>query len=124
MYYRQPKYYGEFKCIGSECTANCCYGWKIEWTKDEVDKVKNAPNCSAELKEKIENCFVPDANKDENAFLIYFDERGSCPCVTEEGLCSVQKELGAEYLSLTCTIYPRYNSFINVIWFRNKNNDA
>ena len=40
MYCRQPKYYGEFKCIGPECTANCCYGWRINWKKGEIDKVK------------------------------------------------------------------------------------
>ena len=113
MYYRQPKYYGEFSCIGPECTANCCYGWRIDWKKDEIDKVKNAPNCSAELKEKIENSFVPRPEKGEDAFVVKLDEHGMCPCITEEGLCSIQKELGAEYMSRTCMTYPRYNSFVN-----------
>ena len=115
MYYRQPKYFAEFKCIGPECTANCCYGWRIDWTKSEVDKVKNAPNCSADLKTKVENGFIPkDANeKGEEIFIVKFDDRERCPCVTEEGLCQIQKELGAEYLSRICTIYPRYNSFVD-----------
>ena len=108
MYFRQPKYYSEFKCIGPECTANCCYGWRIDWKKDEIDKVKNAPNCSAELKKLIENSFIFIS---EDKYQVVFDERGKCPCVTEDGLCRIQKELGAEYLSKTCMYYPRYNTF-------------
>ena len=106
MYYRQPRYYGEFKCIGPECKANCCYGWHIDWKKDEVEKVKNAPNSSEELRKEIENTFTPQG---EDKYIVKFDEKGKCPCVTEEGLCRIQKELGAEYLSHVCTIYPRYN---------------
>lgn len=106
MFYRQPKYYGEFQCIGGDCSDNCCYGWRIDWTKEEVDKVKSAPNISPELKELVERSFIQRRN-DENKYVVKFDERGKCPCVTEEGLCSIQKELGAEYLSKTCMEYPR-----------------
>lgn len=113
MYYKQPGYYGEFMCSGSECTANCCFGWRIDWKKTEIDKVKNAPNCSAVLKEIVENNFVPRYIKDENAYVVKLGEDGRCPCQTEEGLCLIQKELGAEYLSDTCTVYPRYNAFSN-----------
>lgn len=112
-FYRQPRYYNQFACIGSECSANCCYGWRINWKGDEVDKIKNAPGCSPELKEKIENSFVLDDTKGENDYRVEFDERGKCPCVTEDGLCQIQKELGAGYLSKTCMIYPRSNVFFN-----------
>ena len=111
MDYRQPKYYGEFKCSGSECTVNCCFGWNIQWSKDEIDKVKNAPNCSESLKELIENSFIKSEEKNENNFLVKLSESQRCPCQTEDGLCMIQKELGAEYLSDTCTVYPRFNAF-------------
>ena len=111
MNYRQPKYFSEFRCSGSECTASCCFGWDIGWTKDEIDKVKNDPNCSESLKELMENSFVQADEKDENKFLVKFPENQRCPCQTEDGLCMIQKELGAEYLSYTCTIYPRLNAF-------------
>lgn len=113
MYYRQPKYYGEFKCSGSECTANCCFGWRIDWKKEEIDKVKNAPNCSAVLKEIIENSFIPNKEINDNAYMVKFGENAKCPCQTEQGLCLIQKELGYEFLSNTCMIYPRYNAFNN-----------
>lgn len=113
MYYRQPKYYSEFRCSGAGCAANCCYGWRIDWKKREIDKVKNAPNCSTRLKEIIENSFIPKDGKDEGAYVVKLSENGKCPCQTEEGLCLIQKELGAEYLSNTCMIYPRHNAFID-----------
>ncbi len=105
MYYRQPRYYEDFHCIGSECIDPCCYGWRIDWSRDEVDKVKNAPDISPELKELAENSFVPIQGED--GLKVKFDEHGDCPFHGEDGLCKIQKELGAEYLSHTCTIYPR-----------------
>lgn len=113
MYFKQPKYYGEFKCLGMECKLNCCYGWRIDWKKDEVDKVINAPDCSPELKEIMETGFTPIEKSDENHYMVKLDEQRKCPCQTEEGLCLIQKELGAEYLSYVCTNYPRYNSFMD-----------
>lgn len=109
MYFRQPRYYGEFKCTGTECAANCCFGWRIDWHKDEIDKVKNAPNCSSELKEFVENSFVPRSDNVENEYMVKLDDHGMCPFQTEDKLCRIQKELGAEYLSDTCSFYPRYN---------------
>lgn len=106
MYYRQPRYFGEFQCIGSDCSDNCCYGWCIDWTKEEVEKVKNAPNISSELKELVEEAFIPCGDNTEK-YKVEFDERKKCPCVTSEGLCRIQRELGAEYLSFTCASYPR-----------------
>lgn len=108
MYYRQPKYFREFVCSGSDCTATCCFGWRIDWTKAEIDKVINAPNCSQELKELAENSFKPI---DNNKSLVHFNHF-ECPLHDKDGLCRIQKELGAEYLSLTCSVYPRYNSFL------------
>lgn len=106
MYYKQPRYYNEFKCIGGDCIATCCYGWSIIWEKKDVEKVKNAPNISAELKELCEEIFVPQIGEADK-FKIDLDNCGKCPCVTSEGLCRIQKELGAEYLSFICASYPR-----------------
>lgn len=117
MYYRQPRYFGDFHCIGSECTNNCCYGWRINWEAEEVEKVKHAPNCSAELKELIEKSFIPNEVLDDQ-FAIKFDDRGLCPCVTEDGLCRIQKELGAEYLSGICMDYPRRRVATDTIIYR------
>lgn len=111
-YYRQPKYFRDFHCIGGECPTTCCAQWRIDWTKEEVDKLKACPNCSPELKEKINRCFVPrTTNTNQNDIYIYIVDlegaENSCPLMTENRLCGIQKELGEEYLSYTCRVYPR-----------------
>lgn len=105
MYYRQPRYYREFQCKGGKC-FDCCCGWSIAWTNNEVEKVKNAPSISPDLKELVENSFVR-TRQNENEYVVKFDEQKSCPFLTEDRLCRIQKELGAEYLSSTCMVYPR-----------------
>lgn len=106
MYYRQPRYYGDFRCVGSDCLDNCCFGWRIDWKKEEVEKLKSAENMSPELKKLVEESFA-DNPALEGYYQIRFDESANCPFQTKEKLCLIQKELGAEYLSKVCTIYPR-----------------
>lgn len=106
MYYRQPKYFKDFCCIGPDCHDNCCNGWRINWTEKEVDKLKSAENISHELKEIVETYFILD-EKMKYAYKVQFDEHGKCPCLTEDGWCRIQRELGAEYLSYVCMVYPR-----------------
>lgn len=118
MYYRQPRYYGDFRCIGGSCIDNCCYGWRIDWTKEEIDKVKNADGISPELKELAEKSFVPNERKEGMYKINYIGEVKMCPFQTEERLCRIQKELGAEYLSHTCTIYPRRELTVPNIVYR------
>ncbi len=106
MYYRQPRYYADFHCIGNACPDNCCYGWNIDWTSEEVDKLKSAENCSLELKGIIEEAFASN-ELFEGKLRIVFDENKRCPLLTEDGLCRIQRELGVEYMSNTCMVYPR-----------------
>lgn len=106
MYYRQPRYYGNFRCVGDECPDNCCFGWRIDWQNDEVEKLKSAENISPELKEIVERAFVDNPHL-EGQCMIKLDEHASCPFQNEDKLCRIQMELGEEYLSRVCTSYPR-----------------
>lgn len=107
MYYRQPRYFSGFHCIGGDCPDNCCYGWRIDFEKEEVDKLKSAENASPELKELIEKTFVPNMDL-KGKYMVQFDERSKCPLVTDDGFCRIQRELGVEYMSHTCMVYPRH----------------
>lgn len=112
-YYRQPAFYKDFHCIGEKCPITCCSGWRILWLKDEVNKLKNA-TCSASLHELINHCFVPDKKtNDENKFIIKLSVENNyiCPFCNKDGLCSIQLELGEEYLSETCRVYPRISFY-------------
>ncbi len=105
MYYRQPRYFGDFNCVGGTCSYSCCIGWRIDWKEEEIDKVKNAPGCSQELKELCERSF--EYNEDAKIYNVVLRENGRCPFLTEDNFCKIQRELGAEYLSHTCAFYPR-----------------
>ena len=82
---------------------NCCLRWGyILWENKELEKLKNA-ECSEELRKLIDTSFE---KKGEN-YIIKLRENVICPFLTEDRLCSIQKELGEKYLSKTCRIYPR-----------------
>lgn len=118
MYYKQPRYFSVFQCIGEECPNNCCHNWNIHWKKEEIDNVLNAENISPELHERAENSFVLDERANDGGYLIKLDDSGKCPFQTENGLCLIQKELGESYLSHTCTLYPRSSLHMGSAFYR------
>lgn len=101
---RQPKLYSDFQCMGTECPDNCCHGWgQIIWREDEYNKLCCA-ECSDELRNKLKKSF----KREKNMWNISYDENGYCPMLTEKKLCQVQLELGVDYLSSVCQVYPRF----------------
>ncbi len=117
MYYKQPRYFSSFQCIGGDCPNNCCYGWVIFWKKGEIDKMLSAENISPELRKLVETSFIQDEN-DENKFSVKYRDDRKCPFQTEDGLCKIQKELGADYLSFTCKDYPRCMTYATNVLYR------
>lgn len=105
---KQPKYFKHFSCIGGSCPYDCCHGWgTLRWEQAEVDKLK-AADCSEKLKSLIDDFCVPVEDKNGNTYYnVKYTENGSCPMHAEDGLCSIQRELGADFLSNTCQVYPR-----------------
>lgn len=92
----------KFQCIGAECLLNCCkYTWKVIISDQEIEQY-----------EKMEHPFgkeiIKVINKEENC--IRFEE-GKCPLLTEEGWCKIVQQCGSEYLSFTCTVFPRLDRF-------------
>lgn len=120
MYFREPKYYSDFRCAGPECSNNCCFDWRIDWSKEEIDKVKNAEKISPELRALVEQSFVELENAPKR-FIVKFNSQNKCPFQLENGLCRIQRELGAEYLSYTCTSYPRKSVATRDYIYRNIN---
>lgn len=113
-YFIQPKYYRTFQCTGDKCPYTCCAKWRISWTAEEVERVKSAQS-SPELREIINNGFI--FCEESNNYIINLSPKPdhSCPFLDQNGLCRIQKELGAEYLSTTCMVYPRRERMCNNI---------
>ena len=106
-YYRQPKFYRDFHCMGGSCPNSCCAIWRIDWTKEEVEKLKSA-ECSPELRQLIETSFIqrPDSET-VMAIKTESENQFACPFLDSDRYCRIQRELGEEYLSYTCSYYPR-----------------
>lgn len=104
QFIKQPKFYKDFHCMGGSCPVSCCQRWRIDYSNEEVEKLKNA-ECSDSLKKLINESFEPYLQNER--MMIKLTDEKKCPFHNEEGLCAIQKELGEEYLSFVCKIYPR-----------------
>lgn len=115
MYFRQPNYFSDFRCSGGDCRFTCCAGWRIDLTQKEVEKILNAPDISDELRAIVEKSFVKLSDNNADRYIVLFNEKSRCPLQTEEGWCRIHRELGEEYLSLICCMYPRmYRLALNI----------
>lgn len=100
-------YVDKFFCTGSECKNTCCKHWNIFLFENEYEFYKSC-KCSHELRKKLDGGITLTGLTASTKYArIVFDQNGYCPMLDENGLCSIQKELGESAISLTCTIYPR-----------------
>lgn len=107
QFYYHPRYYGNFVCTGGECPMNCCFEWQVDWKREEVEKLKNA-DCSEALRRLIGSSFKENGEK----YMIAMNDKKRCPFLTEDNFCGIQREIGEEYLSMVCRIYPRGTQII------------
>ncbi len=106
-FYKQPKYYSKFKCIGGDCMLSCCDRWSVFWSEEERDSILSS-SCSGELKELIEKSFTKSQTEKE-LLVINLCDNGRCPFHnTETDLCDIQRELGGNSLGAICRSYPRH----------------
>lgn len=111
-----PEYMKEFQCIGSECEDTCCSGWKVVIDKESYTSYRKTTNSL--LKEKLKKSITRNRSNstDENYAKIRMSNEGACTLLDEDNLCTIQKELGPDFLSNTCAIYPRVlNRVDNVV---------
>jgi len=111
-----PKYMEQFQCIGSACEDTCCAGWKVIVDKETFKEYKNTshPELKPLLKENVKRNRTGET--DASYAKIKMDSSGNCTLLDDDHLCRIQKELGPEFLSNTCAVYPRnLNMVENVI---------
>jgi len=109
----QPEYMKKFNCIGQTCEDSCCIGWRVDLDKKTYLKYKKVND--NELKpifDKMVN--RKHNNKSDGSYgKIKMESNGRCPFLNEENLCKIYRNVGEEYLSDTCTFYPRIVRKIN-----------
>ncbi|GAE33037.1 flagellin lysine-N-methylase [Halalkalibacter akibai] len=103
-----PQYVKDFSCIGQKCEDTCCKGWVIDIDKSTYKKYKLL-NRKHELKATLDKNIIRNRKSKIDSFYakVKLKENGNCPLLDKENLCSVQKQLGEDYLSSTCKVYPR-----------------
>lgn len=111
-----PQYMNKFRCIGSKCEDTCCIGWNVTIDKKTYQNYRscNDKDLKVKFKDKVKR---NRTNPSElNYAKIKLNQDESCPFLDDKKLCSIQCGLGEEYLSLTCTEYPRvFNKVDNIL---------
>jgi len=109
----QPQYLSDFCCLGSECEDTCCFGWLVSIDKDTYKRYRQCPDEA--MKQEMEKKITRIRTNARDAFYakIKLNKDGYCPFLDEKMLCSIQRKLGEEYLSITCTTYPRITNVVN-----------
>ncbi|WP_409368020.1 flagellin lysine-N-methylase [Lysinibacillus sp. 38-6] len=102
-----PEYLNDFKCIGSACEDTCCAGWNIMVDKKMYQTYRKVrhPDMSKKLLENVKR--NRKGHDDSNYAKFILDDNKKCNMMLDDGLCSIHKELGEEFLCNTCAVYPR-----------------
>lgn len=101
MYQTRPDDYEAFRCIAGACPQTCCAAWEIVVDPDAQDAYLRLRH---PLAEKLRHVMRVDADGDT-----YFAQTdGRCPFLCADGLCELQRTLGAQSLCRTCRDFPRW----------------
>jgi lysine-N-methylase len=103
----RPHYGSAFRCIGGACEDNCCAGMGVLIDRATYEKYQNAGGDLGSLVQiHIKRNPVSPTDM-AYAQITPIMPSASCPFLANDRLCSIQKEHGPEYLSATCSVYPR-----------------
>ncbi len=103
----QPAFYTAFQCIGAACEDTCCEGWGVSVDKATYDKYQNSSDM--ELGAKLKNLVTIKEGGSDAMYASIQSTGGRCAFLAD-GLCSIQKRLGEDYLGRTCATYPRISN--------------
>ena len=99
----RPEYVSKFQCDGAVCNSKCCKGWMVE-----IDGPTYQKYCTIEPRDERKRIVSRiKYKKQRGRFLVEMEKNGECPFLRSDGLCKIQKTWGADWLSNTCTVYPR-----------------
>lgn len=114
----EPEFYGDFHCIGGQCSFTCCKEWKIavdhetkkRWRKMDV------PETVLESGRVPEHACLSTSNKAQLSQFVVKKDGGEiiellpnmrCPFLEDSDLCRLVLDYGEECLSETCHVFPR-----------------
>lgn len=95
-----PSHVREFQC--AQCGECCTNKWRIAVDAISYDKLYNKFAQLGQQQELYDNIAHHD-----NAPRIRFLPNGKCPYLSNNNLCTIQLDIGSEYMLDICKIYPR-----------------
>lgn len=102
----QPSYIKDFKCDGRLCGCRCCRDWRIVIDEDAYKKFMEIE--SAEREEILNNIeWMRDPTEDVEVMTLKMHDDGICSFLDKDGLCSIQKKHGENFLTAICQSFPR-----------------
>jgi lysine-N-methylase len=102
-----PRYVGRFACIGQKCEDNCCTGWRVTIDKKTFTAYRQAKNPGLEKRFSHDVKRIrSQASNAQYARIELNKATHECPFL-EDRLCAIQRDVGEDYLSNTCSMYPR-----------------
>jgi len=101
----RPRYAERFRCIASACEDTCCQGWTVPIDQGTYEKYRSMEAMKPHLGTLI--VLNTSAPTTADYARIPMAAHETCGFLDEERLCGVQKQLGAEALSVTCNTFPR-----------------
>jgi hypothetical protein len=87
-----------FKCLGSDCPATCCQGWRVP-----VDDATTALWRTEGYEAEAEALW----DLDDGSRILYLDDDSQCVLLTSDGLCGVQSRHGLGAIPHCCAVFPR-----------------
>lgn len=108
----RPTYAAAFHCIGSSCEEICCREWNIPIDKATYEKYRQFP---AEKLGSLVSQFVsisPAGSRDALYAEIRQGPSGCCAFLDGDRLCRIQKDYGPQFLTASCSTYPRSLSHV------------
>ncbi|MHC1749402.1 MAG: flagellin lysine-N-methylase [Cellulosilyticaceae bacterium] len=107
----KPSYLKDFNCIGGACEDTCCAGWYIAVDENTYKKYKKVNDPAMKIRLNKELVEKKNGTADHKAKIKL--KNGRCAFLNKEGWCDIYTGLGEQYLSDTCTLYPRAINKIN-----------
>lgn len=103
-------YYDAFRCLADQCPYTCCQEWEITIDDDTQEKWKDVNMTALGLGDdkKPERKLCDCLKKQDSSYIMSLEEDKKCPFLSQNQLCKVVVEMGEEYISEICKMYPRY----------------
>jgi lysine-N-methylase len=104
----EPQYLQSFRCSAADCQDSCCIGWDVVIDQATYDAYEK---CQDVLLKPLfhEHIAINDKSVGNSTYIPYAlvkMNHHSCPFLTDERLCIIQKTLNEDALSITCATYP------------------